>query len=498
MRGGREIVKRDVGWRVAVAFLAGALVGAFSAVEVLPNFTGDADVVAAGPGPETPEDQDPRIFVQQPGDGGPEGGPIAVSTDGHLNGVAKLECAAGRNGGKTDQGVTGDEIRMATTVVESGIGAAFLRDVRFAMQAIAEDVNRRGGICGRKLVIRYVDDAWDAQRGATYLRNFIAEKVFAIPVGPSSEGLRVVISGGDIDRARIPVVGTDGMLIDQYVYPNAEAQPWVWPVAVATVGAARIMARDAFNRLGARRFGIVFDRNYRFGREGALAFNAEVKRLTGKNIEGFNSEFRCEKAFCGIQAGMQSYSNEVREFYGTQSDFTALFLEPQTGLTWMSDPNAVDARQWKYGAAQPLFTRDFAEQCRLKCDQMMVWSGFKPPIESYKVDPTVRAYVDALHSSSPQADEFNAFVIGGYVGMQLLVKALEAVGPYLTRQRLKEALDRTRLDTGLTMTGTLGWRPDWRYVNSRMQGFVIEYKATFAGWREGPIVKDPCPDCGTE
>ena len=45
-------------------------------------------------------------------------------------------CAAGQNGGPSDQGVTADKIVLATTVVESGIGSAFLGEVRRAVWSV--------------------------------------------------------------------------------------------------------------------------------------------------------------------------------------------------------------------------------------------------------------------------------------------------------------------------------------------------------------------------
>ncbi|MGH2730749.1 MAG: ABC transporter substrate-binding protein, partial [Actinomycetota bacterium] len=185
-----------------------------------------------------------------------------------------------------------------------------------------------------------------------------------------------------------------------------------------------------------------------------------------------------------------SYSSEVATFQ--EGDFVALFLEPQTALAWMGDANTPKPTDIDhgYGAAQPLFTRDFAVNCQEKCDGMWVWTGFKPPIESYKDDPAIKAYVESLKSTKPDADEFNAFTQGGYVGMVLLIDALKRVGPDLTRARLKAALDQTSLSTGLTLQRSLGFSSSNRFSNTTMQAFAIQYKGTFGGWREGPVVRD--------
>lgn len=481
--------------KVTAAFIAGALLGAVSAVQVVPDGGTPAAVADASPGVLTPSDGPgtdgglPSGPAANPDATGPALDPTAPTNVAGARGVA---CARGRNGGATDVGVTGESINLATTVVRSGIGAAFLGDVQFAMEAVVNKVNREGGICGRLLQVKYVDDGWDAQRGAQFLRNFIQEGVFAIPVGASSEGLRVVIDSGDIRTAGIPVVGTDGMIINQYT------DPWVWPVAVATASSARIMARHAFD-LGVRDFSIVFDKDYRFGAEAAEAFNNEVQRLTGRPVSGYNKQHNCQQSFCGILAGQSSYSTDVNRFEA--GDLVALFLEPATALTWMATPNAptrASATVDHVWGAQPLFTRDFAEKCQRSCDGMWVWTGYKPPIERYAQDATVRTFVSDLKKTKPDADEFNAFAEGGYTGMLLLVKALKRVGPLLTRANLKAELDRMTFRSGLTMQRSLGWSPGDHFASFTMRSFEIQYKGTFGGWRAKDIVRDPTPQRGID
>jgi hypothetical protein len=221
-------------------------------------------------------------------------------------------CAAGRNGGATDRGVTGTSIKLGATVVSSGIGASFLGPVRIGINAVTDKINRTGGICGRRLDVTLVDDGWDAQRGYGYIRNLIeGDKVFALAVNPSSEGLRIASNAGYFAKTQTPVVGTDGMLNSQY------ADPWVWPVASSTVSTMHIMATDAYNRLRARHFSIVFDSQYHFGVEGAFAFNCDVKRLTGQSIPGYfepGSSSSCNGRFCAITAGRASYATENKTF----------------------------------------------------------------------------------------------------------------------------------------------------------------------------------------
>jgi len=487
------------GWVKAVAiFAAGTLVGAISAIQVAPAIT-RTNTTIVGRGPESGPSSNGSLPTVGPG---ATSGPSASlgPTGGGPTAASAFQCAAGRNGGRTDKGVTATSVKLATTVARTGIGAAFLGEVQVAMEAVRNKVNRSGGICGRLLEIRYVDDGWEAGRGAGYLKNFIEEDVFAIPVGPSSEGLNAAIEKGDIRRAGIPVVGTDGMIVRQYT------DPWVWPVAASTASSARIMAQDAYRR-GARKFSIVFDSNYRFGVEAAEAYNNEVKRLmNGKGVLGYNKEHTCSESFCGVSAGQSAYTTEVNRF--TPGDFVAMFLEPATALTWMATPGAPVASrssgeepvQYGIGAGQPLFTRNFAVNCQSSCDQIWVWTGFKPTIENYANDPAVKTFVSDLAKTKPNADRFNQFSEGGYVGMRLLVEAMRLVGPNLTRARLRAALDSMTFDSGLALQGPLRWRPCanggacTHFAAATMQAFAIQFRGTFSGWRTKTIAVDPKPD----
>src|ERR1041384_299256 len=278
-------------WKYVSIFLVGISLGVAGSVQVVPHPTQAGDVQAKGGdfGPEqgfpSSSKENTRLSKSQ--------GALHRQGDAPVD-IGNLHCAAGQNGGATDTGVTANSIKLATTVVRTGQGAAFLGDVQPAMEAVVHRVNRLGGICGRLLDVKYVDDGWKADSGQRYIQDFIKSGYFAIPVGPSSEGLNAAVRAGDIDAAGIPVVGTDGMLISQY------QDPWVWPVAVSTASSARIMVDDAYSK-GARSFAIVFDKNYKFGSEAAEAFNNEVKRIMhNTGVPGYSRTHGCSQSFCGV------------------------------------------------------------------------------------------------------------------------------------------------------------------------------------------------------
>ena len=152
---------KSSGPKIIVAFVVGALFGAVVVAQVAPNLT-TTTAVGSLPGQQA---TDPGLLNPSVSPTGASTVPGANPTGFNPSGQAGAACAAGRNGGATDKGVTATEIKLATTVVRSGVGAAFLGDVQFAMEAVRNKVNRAGGICGRQLSIKYVDDGWRADLG---------------------------------------------------------------------------------------------------------------------------------------------------------------------------------------------------------------------------------------------------------------------------------------------------------------------------------------------
>ncbi|HVL82139.1 MAG TPA: ABC transporter substrate-binding protein [Actinomycetota bacterium] len=453
-----------------------ALAGLLGSVVVYDRAAPDAGALASGTGPGAGTTLGEGVEGGVEGAGpdaaagaGAEAGGVAgpAGPGGQLTQPAGLSCDRERNGGATDTGVSKDKIKLAATVVQSGIGASFLGQSPVGMQAVVRKVNSQGGVCGRLLDLKLVDDGWEAPRGLTFIRNFINEGTFALPVTPSSEGLTAAIESKDISNAKIPVVGTDGMLIQQY------RDPYVWPVATATISTMRVMARHGYEK-GARRFGIVYDKFYKFGREGAEAFKDYLEKQPGAQI----------KAYTGILPGQASYSSDIQSFNSAcngECDMVALLLEPSTAETWI-------AGRPQFGTmitsgSQTLFNERFASNCGKPCAGMLVWTGYNPPVGNLASTPAIAAYVQDVKSVSPTVDVTNQFLQGSYLGMTVFVEALKKVGPQLTRERLKQALDSMDYPAGIS--SQLAWKPGNHHANIRAQAFsIVVAQGSFAGFRD--------------
>jgi ABC-type branched-subunit amino acid transport system substrate-binding protein len=389
-------------------------------------------------------------------------------------------------------GVTANSIALAATIVTDGPGASFLATEQLGLNAVVNKVNRSGGICGRFIKLTLNNDSWNAQTGEQYIQNFVeGDKVFAL-ASSDSEGLRAADTY--IKQHGVPVVGTDGMLNQQY------QNPWIWPVATSTVATMHVMAKNAYDR-GARRFGIVFDDQYHFGVEGAYAFEQAVKRLTGQEIPGYDRSLKsCTKRFCGIAPSQSSYTTVAQSFntacysssdQGGACDFVGYLLEPDTALSFFQAGARSTRPAIGEGAAQPLFTYDFANNCKAFCNGMWVWTGYNPPIGADAQLPGVAQFVSDAHRESSSVDVLNQFLEGGYDGMLLFVTALQKVGPNLTRANLKAALDSLTFDSGLS--APLSWRPGNHFANVGARAFAIRFGDRFDGFADAQtgFIKDP-------
>lgn len=434
-------------------------------------------------------------------------GPTAANGSAPVVGIGQkpgLSCSPGKNGGNTDAGVTATSIKLGATVVRSGIGSAFLGGAPTAMKAMVNRVNSAGGVCGRLLNLNMIDDGWDAQRGVLALRSLIDSGVFALAVSPSSEGVNSLITSGDLDRKGVPLVGADGLVKSEY------KDQWVWPVAASTVSTMHIMVQEAVKR-GAKTFGIVYEKDYKFGVEGAFGFNAAVKRATGKEVPGFDSNLStCKKTFCGILSGQPSYSevqdfnsacNEVNNDSGynpgpnpaggslPSCDFVALLLEPKTALTWLTKNGGAAPRGRTMGP-QPLFSADFAKECDSTCNGMEVWSSYNPPLPPYANSPALSEYGGTVRSLDPSIDVANSFTEGAYLGINVLIEGLKRMGPSVTRIGLRQTLDSGTYDFGLGQP--ISWRNGNHLGNGAMQSYTLQYQGnTFIAFTaKSPYVTD--------
>ncbi len=487
-----------VGW--VQAAVAGAVLLAVSAVAVVPHYTKQlvsSSVVgrsgpgsSGGPGATGTQGATGTAGSYVEGSAGRTVGgtaePTAAGGGSGGSGGTGAACAAS-NGGSTAPGVTDSSINVASTIVTSGVGAGFLGQAQDGMQAAINQVNGSGGVCGRKISLTTLNSGWDYQNGGSDISSWISSgNYFALVGEPDSEGLSNAIDSKNIDDAGIPVVGTDGMLADQY------HDPWVWPVAASTVTNMHVIAQYAvsqFHLSNSSQVGIVFDTAYKFGTEGAKALDGQISKLTDhKDIPGYNTSGNCQSQYCGISSQSQDYTSQINTFDSACANkcvVVVMLLEPSPMETWMNGEESAGVHWFQYlFGGEPLFDDNVANNCN-GCGQapMRVWTGYQPAIGS--VGGAVAQFCSALHAVAPADDCHNEFTEGAYLGAELFIAAVEdvaAAGEKLTRANLQSMLDSKTFDLGLTASPISYPDASLHLANKSMEEFEENFSGSFNGW----------------
>jgi ABC-type branched-subunit amino acid transport system substrate-binding protein len=417
---------------------------------------------------------------------GGSGGTLGMVQGPTGSGRGSVDCTHGRNGGATAPGVSASTINVASTIVTSGVGSGFLGQAQDGIEAAFRQQNNAGGVCGRQISFQSVNSGWDGPQGAADISSYIhSGSVFALVGQPDSEGLDQATTSGLIDSSGMPVVGTDGLLKSQY------GDQWIWPVAAPTVVNMHIIASYAYSHFGATSasdYGIVYDSYYKFGAEGAAAFDAEVHRLTGGNIPGYSGQAGCSPAnqqYCGFDGQNAPTSEDINAFTAacnSKCKVVVMLLEPTPMEEWMGNVSGHSWYQHLFGG-EPLFDDNLGGQCG-GCANMIVWTGYHPAVQPFDSESAVAGYVNALHAVCPSCDAHNEFTEGAYIGAQLFIAALKVVAAQnepLTRANLRAALDALTFNDGLT-SSQLGYSSALHLANTKMAAFSDNYSGTFNGW----------------
>ncbi len=171
-------------------------------------------------------------------------------------------------------GVTPTTVTVGQSAAFSGPAAELGKDMRNGIQAYFDQINRAGGVNGRKLVLKSLDDGYEPTRAAENTRKLIQEDVFALLgyVGtPTSEAAKPIFT-----EARVPFVGafTGAELLrspfNRYIF-NVRAS-----YNAETDAIVELLTKLNLNRIA------VFYQNDSYGKAG-LAF--VKKDMTERNLK---------------------------------------------------------------------------------------------------------------------------------------------------------------------------------------------------------------------
>jgi branched-chain amino acid transport system substrate-binding protein len=372
-------------------------------------------------------------------------------------------------GGATDEGVTANSVKVGHIGIYSGPVGSFGDDLSYAGRAVLQSINDAGGINGRKLEVLVRDDAWDGTKGMNAARDLVErQKVFAICCIMSvntSDPLTPYL-----DEKKVPHVGADGWGEPQY------KGEWTFPVSASAVTEAHMLAKYQAEKQGAKRVAILYINNPT-GRAFVKAYDQVIKKFGGEVVFSQPATFD--------DPGTTTFIAQART---SEIDTISTYLDPgifarmvrEAAAQNYKPKNAFSGAAGLYFGVTPNFTGPHAEGT-IAATHWVTTDTDTPGVRTYK------ALVEKYY---PKIDH-STWTKAGYVGANIFGNTLKALGLNVTRQGVKDSMDKlSNYDS--TLGPVLSWSPGKHRANKTIylaqiqrQGDKFEYR-----YLAGPLVDE--------
>jgi branched-chain amino acid transport system substrate-binding protein len=440
--------------------------------------TGDAaavpgEVPAADAGTGTAPGEVPAASAAPGANAGKgKGAKDTTTTDSTKPGGATAGGTGGGVLGPSDVGITASAIKVGHIGIYSGPVGSFGDDLSQACRAGLQAINDAGGINGRKLDVVVRDDGWDATKGSNAVRDLIErEKVWALACGQSVPTNDAVTPY--LDQQKVPNIGSDGWGEAQY------AGAWSFPVGASGVNQAENLAEYQYKVQGVRTVGILHWNNTT-----GDAYREAYKKV----FEGLGGKVLATQAANFDDPGTSAFLVQCRT-----KNVDAITTQIDPGIfARMVREAAAQSYKPKFGysgsaalyfQATPGLTGPTAEGTIATID----WVPDDPTGPS-KTAPGFSAYKSTVEKYYPKIDHSN-WTKTGYVGSKVLQTVVKKLGVNVTRQGIKDELDKvTNFDTGLGPK--LTFRPGEHRAHKTTYLVQLKKDGNNLVWRylAGPIV----------
>lgn len=321
--------------------------------------------------------------------------------------------------GRAENGVTANQIVIGQSAAFSGPAQELGLEMRRGIQAYFDQVNKAGGVNGRKLTLKSLDDGYEAVRAAANTKKLVEDgDVFALLgyVGtPTSEAAKPIFT-----NARVPFVGafTGAELLrspfNRYIF-NVRASYYAETEAIVNL----------LTRLGLTRIA-VFYQNDSYGRAGLTG----VEQAMERRKMTIAAKGTVERNTVEVAAAVQSISK----------------VEPQA-VVMISAYKSCSAfiKAMKKADSNPQFMNvSFVGSKALAGELGDAGRGVGisqvVPFPWNAGAPIVKEYQRALAAPSGK-DDFNFGSLEGYIAAKVFVEGLRRAGAQPTREGFISAME---------------------------------------------------------
>ena len=329
-----------------------------------------------------------------------------------------------------EPGVTDTTITLGMSAPFSGPNGAYGEDMRQTIQSYFEQINKGGGINGRKLQLVALDDGYETERAAANTRSLINDKnAFALlsfyGSSPTTEAMNSVFG-----PAKVPLVGTisGAATLRQPIQANANSR-YMFHVRASYADETEAIVNQMVS-IGLRSIA-VFYQNDGFGKAGLDGVTAALKKhnLTPSAVGTI------ERNSLDVNAAVQSIAKS----------------NPQAVvMVTLYKPTAAFVRAMKRAGQNPMFmtlspvgTEQLVQE--LGPEARGIGISQVVPYPWNDIVPVVRDY----QKIAAKPGSYSYYGLEAYLTARTMVEGLRRAGRDLTRDKLVTTLETlSNIDLG--------------------------------------------------
>jgi ABC-type branched-subunit amino acid transport system substrate-binding protein len=320
-----------------------------------------------------------------------------------------------------DPGVTDTTITLGMSAPFSGPNGAYGLDMRQTIGAYFEQVNKAGGINGRRLELIALDDGYETERTVANTKALIKEKnVFALLAyygsSPTTEAMNTVFG-----PARVPLVGTisGAATLREPISSNANTR-YMFNVRASYADEAEVIVNQMLS-LGLKNIAVLYQ-NDGFGKSGLEGVTAALKK---SNLAP-SAVGTVERNSLDVTAAVDAISK----------------AKPQAVvMVTLYKPTAAFVKAMKKAGQHPMLMTlspvgaELLVQ-ELGADARGIGVSQVVPYPWNNVVPVVREY-----QKLSDKGVFSYYGTEGYIMARTMVEGIKRAGKDLTREKLVSALE---------------------------------------------------------
>jgi len=335
-----------------------------------------------------------------------------------VSGCAKKESGA-KPGAEGTPGVTDNSILLGSYQPMTGNESTYFRMGKGA-DAWYKYVNEElGGVNGRKIIFKMVDDGYQPARTKVVVKEFIErDRVFAIANPLGSAPTAAVIDY--IAENNVPLIGAGTGAAKNVNHPSK----WVWPLYLDYTREAQQLMEMARKQFSAKKIAYIYQNDP--SGQTSLAGAEEYASKNGIEIVSKQGYEVAEVDVASQVITSKKANPDVLVVFAAPEHFSKILVERQR-LGWKVPVVAsfvgLDSRVFELAGKQAV-------------EGVIISTIFRSPNSD---DPKIAEFRRILKKYYPQ-EEPSAIHMWGYAGAQVITEALKRAGEDLTREKFIEAM----------------------------------------------------------